>query len=51
MYDISVSILLLRDIWVVFSFFLITNKAAMNIVEPVSLLYVGAFLGICPGVV
>ena len=29
----------------------IMNKAALNIVKHVSLLYVGAFFGICPGVV
>ena len=29
----------------------IINKAAMNIVEHVSLLHVGASLGICPGMV
>jgi hypothetical protein len=34
-----------------FQLLAITNKAAMNIVDEVPLFYVGAFLGICPGVV
>jgi hypothetical protein len=34
-----------------FQLLAVINKAARNIVEHVSLLYVGAFLGICPGMV
>jgi hypothetical protein len=33
-----------------FQLLAIINKAAMNIVERVSLFHVGASLGICPGV-
>ena len=41
----SVSIPLLWDIWVLFQLLAIINKAAMNIVEYVSLLHVGAPFG------
>ena len=44
----SVSILLLWDIWVVSSFWLWTNKAAMNIVEHMHLWNGGASLGYIP---
>jgi hypothetical protein len=47
MYHISVSILLLKDIWVV-SIWSITNKAAVNIMEHVSLLHGGASFGYMP---
>ena len=44
----SVSIPLLRHFWVFFQLLAIINKAAMNIVEHVSLLHVGASSGYMP---
>jgi hypothetical protein len=38
----------MKDTWVFFHFLAIINRAAMNIVEHVSLLYVGTFFGYMP---
>ena len=38
----------MKDTWVFFHFLAIINRAAMNIVEHVSLLYVGASFGYMP---